>query len=230
MRNDHIWNSDLGHTYTAPTPPSQTPRPFPKRAYIVRYNLIYWLRSYKNLLPLTNRSYSSVLFSTEASVKPATYVMLDASPSNSSSSRWTNGWRMLQFWRCQTSKGKALNRIIKQTNKMKSLIVSQTRESEKKRIIIIFLKNFKWKKSDLTYSPVRIHVPYTAGDVISFKGQGQLCRLTCAVRRDLLNTLVWAHIRGKTQKQTNTQTKNIKSWPENSIEILFHYPPALPSI
>ena len=159
------------------------------------------------MLPLTNRSYSSVLFSTEASVKPATYVMLDASPSNSSSSRWTNGWRMLQFWRCQTSKGKALNRIIKQTNKMKSLIVSQTRESEKKRIIIIFLKNFKWKKSDLTYSPVRIHVPYTAGDVISFKGQGQLCRLTCAVRRDLLNTLVWAHIRGKTQKQTNTQTK-----------------------
>ena len=73
---------------------------------------------------------------------------------------------------------------------MELLIMSQTRESEKKRIINIFLKNFKWKKSDLTYSPVRIHVPCTAGDVISFKGQGQLCLLTCAVRTDLLNILV----------------------------------------
>ena len=85
--------------------------------------------------------------------------------------------------------------------------MSQTREDEKKRIIIIYLKNFKWKKSDLTYSPVRIHVPYTAGDVISFKGQGQLCRLTCAVRRDLLSTH-WGE-NSKTSEHTNKKHQKL---------------------
>ena len=34
---------------------------------------------------------------------------------------------------------------------------------------------------------MRIHVPSTAYDVISFNGQGQLCPLTCAEWRDLSN-------------------------------------------
>ena len=38
MRNDDIWNSDLGHTYQPPPP---TPRLFPKRASIVGYNIMY---------------------------------------------------------------------------------------------------------------------------------------------------------------------------------------------
>ena len=51
-----------------------------------------------------------------------------------------------------------------------------------------------WIDSPLTHSPlnrpkppVRIHVPSTACDLISFNGQGQLCPLTCAEWRDLSN-------------------------------------------
>lgn len=75
---------------------------------------------------------------------------------------------------------------------MESLIMCESRENKKKRELFFFLKiTLNGKKSHLTYSPVRpIHVPYTARDVMGFKSQWHLCRLTYAARMDLLNILV----------------------------------------
>ena len=49
--------------------------------------------------------------------------------------------------------------------------------------------------------PVRIHVPSTACDVISFNGQGQLCPLTCAESRDLSNHSRMSTIRSRTPEK-----------------------------
>ena len=70
-----------------------------------------------------------------------------------------------------------------------------------------------WIDSPLTHSPlnrpkppVRIHVPFTACDVISFNGQGQLCPLTCAEWRDLSN---------------HTRMRTIQSRKPDKLEVKF---------
>ena len=49
--------------------------------------------------------------------------------------------------------------------------------------------------------PVRIHVPSTACDVVSFKGQGQLCNLSCSGGRDLSNRTKISMIQSRRPKK-----------------------------
>ena len=65
-----------------------------------------------------------------------------------------------------------------------------------------------------------IHVLSTAGDVINFEGQGQLCPLTCAEWRDLSNHTKMSTIQSRTteKKAKNHVTLTWKSpWKSCSI-------------
>ena len=144
--------------------------------------------------------------------------MLDASPSSSSCSRWTNGWRMLQFWRCQTSKGKALNRIIKQTDRMDKFHLSYLPVNHQ------FVAARGDSRPLYRWCPWRHRLLRSRSALSS-----NLCCGNGSFKHACLSTIE-PKKSGETQKQTNTQTKNIKSWPENAIKIWFHHPPALRSI
>ena len=67
---------------------------------------------------------------------------------------------------------------------------------------------------------MRIHVLSTACDIISFNGQGQLCPLTCAEWRDLLNHTRMSTIQSRTPEKEakNHVTLTWKSpWKSCSI-------------
>ena len=55
-----------------------------------------------------------------------------------------------------------------------------------------------------TKPPMRIHVPSTECDVISFNGQGQLCLLTCAGWRDVSNYTRMSTIQSRRSKKKAT--------------------------
>ena len=77
--------------------------------------------------------------------------------------------------------------------------------------------------------PVQIHILSTPRDVISFKGQGQLCPLTCAEWRDLSNHTRMSTIQSRTpeKKAKNHARLTCKSpWKSCSIT---HLPFLLPN-